>query len=125
MAKTLTIQIKPTGEALEGFRETFKAVEAGRRVGRREGVYVTSIEAARNLLTPNRLALLRAIRTKRPGSIYELAKMVGRDLKNVRDDLRLLEDYGLVQMRHGHGTGKRKVKVPRAMFGEIALKIAI
>ena len=68
-AKTLTIQIKSAGEALEGFREAFKAVEAGRRVSRREGVYFTSIEAARNLLTPNRLALLRAIRTRRPGSI--------------------------------------------------------
>jgi len=62
MAKTLTIQIKSVGEALEGFRETFKAYEAGRRVSRREGVYFTSIEAARNLLTRNRLALLRAIR---------------------------------------------------------------
>lgn len=57
-----------------------KAVETGRRVRRREGVYFTSIEAARNLLTPNRLALLRAIRTRRPGSIYELAKVVGGDL---------------------------------------------
>lgn len=125
MAKTLTIQIKSTKDALEGFREFFRAVEAGRRVTRHKGVYFTSIEAARNLLTPNRLALLRAIRTKRPGSIYELAKVVGRDLKNVQDDLRLLDDYGLVQMKDGRSAGKRKVKVPRALFGEIALKIAI
>lgn len=125
MARTLTIQIKSADEALQGFRETLKAVQAGRRVTRREGVYFTSIEAARNLLTPNRLALLRAIRSKRPGSIYELAKMVGRNLKNVQDDLRLLEDYGLVQMSDGRRTGKRKVKVPRALFAQIALKIAI
>ncbi len=125
MAKTLTIQIKSAGEALEGFREAFKAVEAGRRVSRREGVYFTSIEAARNLLTPNRLALLRAIRTRRPGSIYELAKIVGRDLKNVQDDLRLLERYGLVRMSHGRSSGKRKVRIPQAVFNEISLKIAI
>ncbi len=37
MAKTLTIRIKSAGQALEGFREAFKAVEAGRRVNRREG----------------------------------------------------------------------------------------
>jgi predicted transcriptional regulator len=125
MAKTLTIQIKSAGEALEGFRQTFKAVEAGRRVNRREGAYFTSIEAARNLLTPNRLGLLRAIRVKRPNSIYELAKLVGRNLKNVQDDLRLLEHYGVVQMTHGRGVGKRKVRVPRTEFAEIALKIAI
>ena len=125
MAKTLTIQIKSVGEALEGFRETFKAYEAGRRVSRREGVYFTSIEAARNLLTRNRLALLRAVRTQRPGSIYELAKALKRDLKNVQEDLRILEKYGLVRMTEGRGTGKRRVKVPEALFGEIALKIAI
>ncbi len=125
MAKTLTIQIKSTGEALEGFGETFKAVEAGRRVRRREGVYFTSIEAARNLLTPNRVTLLRAIRAKRPGSIYELAKVVGRDLKNVQDDVRLLERYGLVRLGQGRSSGKRKVKIPQALFKQIALKIAI
>jgi predicted transcriptional regulator len=125
MAKTLTIQIKPTSEALEDFRETFKAVEAGRQVGRREGVYFTSIEAARNLLTRKRLALLRAIRAKRPGSIYELAKAVDRDLKNVQDDLRVLGRYGLVRLISDRGTGRRRVKVPRSVFSEIALKIAI
>jgi predicted transcriptional regulator len=125
MAKTLTIKIKSAGEAIGRFRTTFKDVEAGRRVARRDAVYFTSIEAVRNLLTPSRLALLRAIRSQRPGSIYELAKMVGRDLRNVQDDLRLLEEYGLVQMTRGQGTGKRKVKVPRTVFGEIALKIAI
>jgi predicted transcriptional regulator len=70
MAKTLTIEIKSMGDALEGFRKTFKAVERGDRVARHQGVYFTSIEAARNLLTRNRLALLRAIRAKHPGSIY-------------------------------------------------------
>ena len=69
MARTLTLTIKPTGEALEGFRETFKALEGGRRVRRRAGVYFTSLEAARALLTRNRLALLRAVRARRPRSI--------------------------------------------------------
>lgn len=125
MAKTLTIQIKAADDALEDFRETFKAVAAGRPVSRRDGVYFTSIEAARNLLTPNRLALLRTIRTKRPGSIYELAKVAGRDLKNVQDDLRLLERYGLVRIGHGRSSGKRKVRIPQAVFEEISLRIAI
>lgn len=125
MAKTLTIQIKSAGEALKGFRETFKNVEAGRPVRRREGVYFTSIEAARNLLTPNRLALLRAVRSERPGSIYELAKIVSRDLKNVQDDLQLLEAYGLVRMAHGTRSGKRRARVPHAVFDQIELKIAI
>ena len=125
MAKTLTIRIKSADTALEGFRKTFKDVDAGRRVNKREGVYFTSIEAARNLLTPNRLALLRAVRSQRPGSIYELAKIVDRDLKNVQDDLRLLETYGLIRMADATRSGKRRVRVPEALFDQIELKIAI
>jgi predicted transcriptional regulator len=124
MAKTMTIQIKPPDEVLEDFRDAFKRVVTGRRLRRREGVYFTSIQAARNLLTPNRLALLRAIRTQRPRSIYELAKRLHRNLKNVQDDLRLLEEYGLVRIAKER-VGKRRTSVPEALCTEIALKIAI
>jgi len=130
MAKTLTIRIKPLGEATETFRRTFKALERSTRnaprARRSEGVFFASIEAARKLLTPNRMALLRAIRTEHPGSMYALARRVGRDLKNVQQDLRLLESFGLVRMARSRRSGKgRKTKAPQALFREIALKIAI
>jgi len=117
-------RIKSADTALEEFRRTFKSVEDGRAVRKREGVYFTSIEAARNLLTPTRLALLRSVRSGRPGSIYELAKMVNRDLKNVQDDLRILERYGLIRMSDAMRPGKRRVRVPQSLFDEIELKIA-
>ena len=125
MARTLTIQIKPAGEALDDFRQAFNNVASGQRVRRRTGTYFTSIEAARNLLTPTRLALLRAIRVQRPRSTYELAQRVRRDLKNVQDDLRLLERYGVVRFTEGRGVGRRRTRVPEAPFDAIELKIAI
>src|SRR5262245_14076180 len=125
MPKTLTIQIRSVGDATKGFREGLKTLEAPRRLPRRNDTYFTSIEAARNLLTPNRLAMLRTIRNSRPGSIYELAKIIGRDLKNVQDDLRLLETYGLIRLASGTRSGNRRVRVPQAVFDQIALKIAI
>ena len=103
-------------------REIGSVVASAKRDG---ATVITSLEAARNLLTPSRLALLRAIRNRRPGSIYELAKIVSRDLKNVQQDLRILERHGLVRMTRRRGVGKRKVRIPRAMFGAIQLKIAI
>jgi len=125
MAKRLTIEIRPIDDALKEFADAFKSTSTGRRVRRVDGVYFTSIEAARNLLTPNRLAMLRAIRAKKPASIYELAKLLGRDLKNVQSDLQLLEKYGVVRMTRGRGVGRRAVKTPTTPFSEIALKIAI
>ena len=51
--------------------------------------------------------------------------MVNRDLKNVQDDLRILEKYGLVRMAEATGTGKRRVRIPQSLFDQIELKIAI
>jgi predicted transcriptional regulator len=69
--------------------------------------------------------LLQAIRAERPRSVYALARRVGRHLKNVQDDLRLLEEHGLVRMHDSRSRGRRRARVPETPFDEIALKIAI
>jgi len=125
MRKTLTIEIRPLTRMLGDFREAFTAAEQRKPFQRREGVYFTSIEAARNFLTRERLALLRVIRTRHPRSIYELAKIADRDLKNVQQDVRLLERHGLIHLTEKRRGRKSKVKVPEAPFEQIALKIAI
>jgi predicted transcriptional regulator len=122
--KTATFRIEPFADSLARFKETFEAVRAGREAAPREIVGFTSLEAARNFLTRERLALLRAIKARRPGSIYALAKMVERDLKNVQDDIRILERHGLVKITK-RPRGSRKIKVPEVPFEEITLRIAI
>lgn len=122
--KTVTFTIEPFADSLKRFKQTFEAVQAGRDVEPQEIVGFTSLEAVRNFLTRERLALLRAIKTKHPGSIYALAKVVNRDLKNVQDDIRILERHGLVKITK-RPRGSRKIKVPEVPFEEIALRIAI
>ncbi len=124
--KTLTFSIKRLSEVVDDVSETFDAVRTGRRIPKkpRDEVGFTSIEAARNFLTRERLALMSTIRTRHPGSLYELAKMVNRDFKNVQEDIRILERHGLVRISK-ESRGKREVKVPKVLFEEIALKIAI
>jgi predicted transcriptional regulator len=122
--KTVTFSIRSLGDVADDFAKTFDAVRTGRRVQSRDEVGFTSIEAARNFLTRERLALMRTIRTRHPGSLYELAKMVKRDFKNVQEDIGILERHGLVRISK-QPRGKRQVKVPQVLFEEIALKIAI
>ena len=122
--ETATFTIEPFSESLKRFKQTFEAVQAGHDVEPQEIVGFTSLEAARNFLTRERLALLRAIKTRHPGSIYALAKMADRDLKNVQDDIRILERHGLVKITK-RPRGSRKIKVPEVPFEEIALRIAI
>src|ERR1700687_1557066 len=124
--KTVRFSIRPINEVADDFFKTFDAVRTGRRITKqsREVVGFTSIEAARNFLTRERLALRRTIRTRHPGSLYEQVKMVSRDFNNVQEDIRILERHGLVRTAK-EPRGKRKVKVPQVPFDEIALKIAI
>jgi predicted transcriptional regulator len=122
--KTVTFTIEPFAESVKRFQKTFEAVREGRKIKAEDIVGFTSLEAARNFLTRERLALLRAIRSHHPGSIYELAKIVDRDLKNVQEDIRILERHGLVKITK-RPRGTRKIKVPEVPFEEIVLRIAI
>jgi predicted transcriptional regulator len=50
---------------------------------------------------------------------------VKRDLEHVQQDLRILEEYGLIRMTPARRGGNRRVRVPETPFDEIALRIAI
>jgi predicted transcriptional regulator len=124
--KTVTFSIRPLSEVADDFADTFDAVRTRRRISKksRDEVGFTSIEAVRNFMTRERLSLMRTIRTRQPASLYELAKIAGRDFKNVQQDIRILELHGLVRIA-SKPRGKRNVKVPQVLFQEIKLRIAI
>jgi predicted transcriptional regulator len=60
------------------------------------------------------MELLHLIRERRPKSIYQLAKISGRDFKNVHADVALLKQYGLVRIAAGkkHKATRRQLTVP-------------
>ncbi len=117
------IEIKSLEQGLKEFRAAWKAVAAGKKITARKGTYFTSLEAARKVLTPKRLQLLRMIRQSRPGSVCQLAQLVGRDLKNVHADVHTLAAYGLVSLTKTR-TGRRTA-VPRVPFSTIEFRIAV
>jgi len=56
----------------------------------------SGILALRQLLSNEKARVLHAIKTQKPKSIYELAKMLNRGFKSVNDDIKLLERFGFV-----------------------------
>lgn len=105
--RTLEIKIMSVEEADKEFIETFKAVQAGKKVKRKERTYFVSLDAVRNLLTEKRLELLHMIKTKHPHSIYQLAKLTGRNFRNVYDDVQVLKTYGLLHLSKAMKRNKR------------------
>jgi predicted transcriptional regulator len=121
--KKIDIGIKGLEESLQDFARAWKRLESGKRVKRETGIYFDSIDSMRGVLTNNRLLILKAIRKHHPKSVYELAKHLRRDLKNVNQDLRLLSDIGLVTLEKTEIDRKRLI--PQVDYKKIVLEIAV
>ncbi len=121
--KKIDIGIKTLEENLNDFSKTWKKLQAGEKVKKKERVYFDSIDSMRSILTNNRLLILKTISERNPKSVYELAKLLKRDLKNVNQDLNLLSEIGLVVLEK-HKTDKERV-VPYVGYDKILLEIPV
>ncbi len=74
--RRLKVGVRPLEEGLQEFGGTLKALQTGKILSKRKGVYFVSVEAMRRVLTPSRLTLLHLIRTRHPRSIPALAKLI-------------------------------------------------
>lgn len=118
--RKIKIGIKDLNAVLKEFAEKAEAIERGEKVKKHEGVYFTSLEAFRKALTPKRLELLHTIKTRKPSSINELARIAKRDVKNIADDVKYLEQIGLLEKK---ATDRKTAPVVR--YDRIALEIAV
>ena len=58
----------------------------------------TDLSDLRQILSNEKARLLHIAKTKQPESVYKLAKLLNRDFKSVRYDIRLLEKYGMIEL---------------------------
>lgn len=114
------IGIKSLDQGLADFVDTANRIQKDLPVKKRDGVYFTSIEAFRKALTPKRLELLQLIRKEKPESIRSLARVSGRDIKNVTNDVQYLARLGLLELNE---TGKNIETVVN--YEKILLEIAV
>ncbi len=121
--KKIDIGIKGLKESLSDFAATWKKLESEKKAKKEEGIYFESVDALRAVLTNKRLLILKTIREKEPGSVYELAKLLKRDLKNINQDIKLLADVGLVTLEKIEKEKKRIV--PHVDYSKILLEIPV
>jgi predicted transcriptional regulator len=118
--KRIKIEIRSLDNALKEAGEVFEKLSKGETVQQKTAIYFNNLKEMRKVLTEKRLELLKAIKDKKPASVYELARMVNRDIKNVLQDLSYLQELGLVEI-----TETRDKKIPHVGYDKIALEIAI
>jgi predicted transcriptional regulator len=121
--RKVKIAIKSFDAVLGNVKNTMKRIADGDDVKRENGVYFENLAAFKRALTEKRLMMLHTIKERRPSSIYALAKMLGRDIKNVTTDLEYLRAIGLVEMKRSGE--KRERVIPEVNYDKIGLEIAV
>ncbi len=103
--------------ALQEFAQAYRKAQKG-ELEEKDTIGVSGLRELQSILSPERLKLLKTIRKHSPGSIKELARLVGRDAKNVHRDLTLLKAAGLIELRK-----KGKEVRPVVDYDEIVIKL--
>ena len=123
--KNVTIGIKSIEEVLNKTKDVMERLERGEKVKKRKpGIYFESLNVMRKAITHERLKILKVIKEKHPASIYELAKLLNRNLKNVSDDVHYLAELGLIELEKGKSNGREKT-MPVVNYEKILLEIAV
>lgn len=120
--KHITVGIGTVKEGLDEFERVIKGIERGHAPKpQTPSTHFVSLDAMLKVLTPRRLELLKLVRERTPASLYALAHMAGRDMKNIHQDVMLLERLGFIQLTHQR-TSRRNV-VPHVAYDKFRVDL--
>ena len=94
--RILHIEVSSLEDSLNQFKGTWKRAARGERVTPYKGIAFESMAQLLATITPRRWELIEHLRREGPMSVYALAKVLGRNYKNVHGDVKALEDRGLI-----------------------------
>ena len=121
--KNIRVAIKSENELFDEVKEVWGKLEGGEKVKKHEAIYFESLDAMRRVLTEERLRILKVIRKEHPASIYALAKILKRDLKNTFNDVQFLFQAGLVDLKKTKDV--REKTTPLVNYDKILLEISV
>ncbi len=95
--RRLELRIGGAGKALDRLEEKWNRLAAGEAVESEQVLTLPDLPALLAALSPARWALIERLRAEGPLSVYELAKRLRRDYKNVHTDVRRLAELGVIE----------------------------
>jgi len=122
--REIKIEVKPLDEEIKDLTSKIQKISKGKKISKEEKIIFNSIEDLRKFLTPERIRLIHIIKTKKPHSIYKLAKLLGRDRKSVTIDLDILKAIGLIDLKK-KSIKKRITMIPKVNYSRINIAIPV
>jgi predicted transcriptional regulator len=97
LGRLLELRLGAGGDALDRFEAAWNRLAEGRKVGPLHVLTLKDLPALLKTLSPARWTLLERLRAEGAISVYELARHLGRDYKNVHTDVARLAELGLIE----------------------------
>ena len=97
MSKTLYVRISTREDALDRFEAAWHLASGRKAPEPLDVLSFADLSLLLKTLTPARMDLLKRLARAGPQSIYALAKLLGRDYKNVHTDVSRLSELNLVE----------------------------
>jgi len=96
LPRVLEVRVGPAADALDRFEAAWNRRAEGQPARTLSVLTVPTLPQLVQTLSPARWALLEALRASGPLSIYELAKRLRRNYKNVHTDVTQLAALGVI-----------------------------
>ncbi|MDH4191987.1 MAG: MarR family transcriptional regulator [Betaproteobacteria bacterium] len=103
--RRLELRIGDAGAVLDRLEQKWNRLAAGETLEPERVLTLPDLPALLAALTPARWVLIGKLRAEGPLSVYELAKRLGRDYKNVHTDVRRLIELEVVERRDAKRVG--------------------
>lgn len=117
---TLVVTVRTSAAFHDDVTAKLEALEHGETVDNTPTLSFSSYDDLMSTFTPTTLALIDTIRREQPTSINETARVVGRNVSNVHEQLTRLDSMGVIYF-DVDGQSKR----PVVWFDELVIDISV
>ena len=114
--KKLIVSLKSPSESLEDFKQVLKQARKGKLKGQHYEIAFDNKKDFTRFI--KNIDILMIIQTLKPASVYELAKILGKDQSNINKIIAFFESYGIVQVKVSK-KNNRTVKKPVVDYQKI------
>ena len=109
-ARRFKVKIQSFDQTGEEFVKAWKMAEKGKSYEKDYDLVLgfPDLTWISKVLSPERVRIIQTVRDKKPESIRQLAKMLGRAQQNVQKDVQELSEFGILELKRTHKKGQKR-----------------
>lgn len=118
--KTMTFKYRPNNRSK--VRESMKKAIAGQNQVFEDTVFFESLDLVDSFINPMKAKIIRTIQLNSPQSIYELAKILGKDQGYIQKEVKFLEGLGILKVKSSKSNGRTK-NIPIVVYDKFVIDL--